>query len=396
MKHVHAIKGRDGVVRLYFRKSGAPRIRLSHAAGTPELQAEIETLLAATAPTPGPRTLRAALRTYELDSADFKDLADSTKALYRIALKEFEEDFGHLPIATFKPAYLLQLRNAWAERGHRAANVRLQVLKNVLWPAIVAGEIGDGDPFTLIPQVRRPRELGEPHPLWPEDVVLKVIAGALAAKKPGLAIAVAIGRWAGPRREDITRLTRAARKRDPRTGARRFAFLSGKRRVAVDMPEDPQLTAVLDRLKHNHLILAPNLAGEAYTADGFALELGKLIETLFALRDHDDPKERARSIDSDQYGVHGLRHTFGVEAALAGCTDAQGAALMGHASPASFATYRRQADRIRLADDAAEKIAALRERTPNAKVENVLENFCKTATPEAAKPRGKSRKISTR
>ena len=77
-----------------------------------------------------------------------------------------------------------------------------------------------------------------------------------------------------------------------------------------------------------------------------------------------------------------------VEAALAGCTDAEGAALMGHGSPHSFATYRRQAPRIRLSEGAAAKIAALRERTKNADVKNDLENGCKTEGPIPERSQG--------
>jgi len=35
---------------------------------------------------------------------------------------------------------------------------------------------------------------------------------------------------------------------------------------------------------------------------------------------------------------------------------------MGHGSPNSFATYRRQASRLRMSDDGAALVAALRER----------------------------------
>ncbi|HYD44371.1 MAG TPA: hypothetical protein VEA79_03795, partial [Phenylobacterium sp.] len=123
------------------------------------------------------------------------------------------------------------------------------------------------------------------------------------------------------------------------------------------------------------LTLVYNLAGAQYTPDGLALQLGKLVSDL---------AEEGR-LDHDRYDLHGLRHTRGVEAALAGCTDAQGAALMGHKSPASFAQYRRQADKIRLADDATAKIAALREHSSNGLVKNEVENRCKT---EAANESG--------
>lgn len=383
MKYVHRVTDRDGNERLYFRRAGSPSVRLRAPWGSPELAAEVAAILSATTRVE-PSTLRAALRDYELRSADFKALADSTKYEYRLILKELEDDFGALPVTRFKPAFLLDLRDAWAPRGHRAANVRLQVLKNVLWPTIVDRRLGDGDPFALIPQVRRPRDAPEPHLLWSEEVVHKVIAAALAAGKPGLARGVAIGRYAGPRRDDIIRITKAARR------GGRFAFMSGKRRVPVDMAEDPRLTRILDNTPAHGLILAYNLSGVAYTADGFALELRKLVRALHTRSKASDPQEAAKGLDSDRYDVHGLRHTFGVEIALAGCTDAQGASLLGHSSPASFSTYRRQADRIRLADDATTKIAAMRERTPNTELENELENLWKTAPVKAAKPRGKS------
>jgi hypothetical protein len=47
--------------------------------------------------------------------------------------------------------------------------------------------------------------------------------------------------------------------------------------VLVDMPEDP---AVLDGTPCAGLILVCNLSGVAYTADGFALELRRLVERL--------------------------------------------------------------------------------------------------------------------
>jgi len=53
---------------------------------------------------------------------------------------------------------------------------------------------------------------------------------------------------------------------------------------------------------------------------------------------------------------------------LYGQVSTEGAAMMGHASPNSFAQYRRQADRILLSDSASEKVTRMRERRENAKV----------------------------
>ena len=371
MRHVQKVKGRDGVVRLYFRKAGHPSVRLNAAEGTPELEAEVAALAAVAVAKPLPGTLRAAIRAYELESADFAGLAASTKVLYRLSMAELDTDFGALPVATFRPAYLLKLRNLWASRGYRAANIRMQVLKNVLWPSVIAGQLGEGDPFAMIPSVRRPHDTVEPHLIWTRDVLKTVIDAAIAENRLGLARGVALGRYTGARRADIVRMTENARR------GGRVRYVTGKRKVEVDMPEAAALTAQLAATPRHKssLIIAYNMDGHAYTANGFALELRKLIEKL-----HKDGK-----LDSADYGVHGLRHTFGVEAALAGCTDPQGAALLGHASPNSFATYRRQADRIRMANDASDKIAQLREQTEGADLKNNVENNCKTAAPSDAR-----------
>lgn len=377
MYNVNRVRGKDGKVRLYFRKAGMPSIPLQSP--EPEewegsaLKAEVDTLLAVQPTKAAPSTLSAALRRYELESPDFKVLADSTKYEYRLVLKELEEDFGALPVSRFTAEYILKLREVWAKRGHRAAEHRLLLLRHALLPSIIKANL---DPFAMIPGVPRPRDAGEPHRIWPEGVVHAAIARALKEGKVGIARGVALGRYAGARRGDVVKLGRGAR----RNG--RLAWLSGKRRVPVNIQEDAALTAVLDNTP-NHprsTILAYNLAGRAYSEDGLALELGKIITDLFT----------EGLIDSDDYTLHGLRHTFGVEAALAGCTDAEGASRMGHRSPHSFAKYRRQADRIRLSEHADVKLAQFRERTSNGALQNALQNICKTTPMTAAKPRGKN------
>ncbi len=196
-------------------------------------------------------------------------------------------------------------------------------------------------------------------------MVEAVIARALEEERPGLARGVVIGRYVGPRRQDIVAIGRGARH------GGRFAFLSGKKRVPVDVREDPELTAWLDRIAdapspgrragrktaEGALNLRPftlcfNIMGAPYTEDGFGQELAGIVADL----------HREGVIPCPDYDAHGLRHTRGVELALGGCTDAEGAAQLGHASPSSFAQYRRQADRIQLADNAADKVAALRRR----------------------------------
>jgi hypothetical protein len=159
MKYVHRTTSGDGKERLYFRKAGHARRPLLSPWGSQALADEVAAILKAeTAPKALPGTLAGAVRAYELDSADFKGLQDSTKVLYRAMMYELAEDFGALPVERFTAGYILDLRDIWSDRGHVAANHRLQVLKNVLWPSIVAAD--RGDPV-------RPRAAGTP-PTQPE------------------------------------------------------------------------------------------------------------------------------------------------------------------------------------------------------------------------------------
>lgn len=363
MKHVNRIRRADGSVHLYLRKKGLPCARLPDGLSDEELAEHVARLIGEL--TPGsdapPVTLRGALRAYELESPDFRGLAASTQYEYRLILRELEEDLGKLLIKELTPAVVHRLKTLWSRRGHRAANVRLQVLKNVLKPALIDGTLGV-DPFPLVGQVRRPRGMGEPHLAWPDTVLETVLAEALGQHRYGLARAVAIARYTGARRGDLVRLAPTARE------GGRFRFLSGKRRIGVDIPEDPRLAAWLDGTPDGPPasgrsiragLEAPrpptliyNRLGRPYTEDGLGQELAKLVRGLF----------EDGLIDTDRYDLHGLRHTRGVELAMAGCSDAEGAAMMGHGSASSFVQYRRQADRPRLADAGARRLEAHRAR----------------------------------
>ena len=203
----------------------------------------------------------------------------------------------------------------------------------------------------------------------------------------GLARAVAVARYVGARRGDLVAIPRSARQNG------RFQYLSGKRRVRVDIPEDSALASWLDatpdappdtprqgrKVKAGETpvvttTLVYNVAGRPYTEDGLGQELAKLVTALKA----------SGKLDSDAHDLHGLRHTRGVELALAGCSDAEGAAMMGHQSASSFAQYRRQADRIRLSDAAAARLTKLREQVSNEK--------CKTDCQEGAKSPSRNKK----
>src|SRR5918992_505341 len=379
MKYVNRVV-KDGVEYLYFRKAGLPSVRLKSPMPPEDeeegsvLEIEVKALLSGALAKALPSSLAGALKRYER-SARYLVLGDDTKYEYGLIIKELDADLGNLPCERFVAEYVFKLQEVWAKRGHRAAENRLLILRHALLPSMIAGKLG-GDPFAMLPPVPRSREAGEPHKIWPVSVVLSAVQRALKEGKVGLARGIAIGRYAGARRGDIVKMTRRVRKNG------RISWLSGKRRVPVDIAEDAALTAVLASTPDHprSVLLAYNVAGLAYTEDGLGQEIGKIITDLFT----------EGEIDTDDYNLHGLRHTFGVEAALSGCTDAEGAARMGHRSPNSFARYRRQADRIRLSEHADAKVQALREGDGGGGVQNELQKICQTAPAVVAKARGKN------
>ena len=54
--------------------------------------------------------------------------------------------------------------------------------------------------------------------------------------------------------------------------------------------------------------------------------------------------------------IHGLRHARGVELAQAGASDAEIMGQLDHATPRQAAEYRKQAERLTLADAAQDRV----------------------------------------
>ena len=388
VQYVQVVKGLP-----YFRKRDCPSRPLKSPIPPPgeeggsALEAEVRAVLAELEPARTlPGTLKAALRIFELKSPRFRRLRASTKRQYLYIINELIEDFGEQPVWAFNGSQILGLQSDWSERGYKAANDRMMILKFALTPSIIAG-VFKSNPFDLIERVLPPSDRDEPHRLWPEWVINVAIEAAVEQRRFGLARAIAVGRYLGARREDLVRIPKSARQ------GGRIAFRTLKKGVPVDQEEDELLTGWLDAIpdhqprskwqrhmdrKKGVIQLPPstlvfNTRGFAYTDDGLGHALAHLVHDL----------HEGGEIDSPDYDLHGLRHTRGVELALGGATDAEIAAALAHKSPSSAAIYRRQADRIRLSDNATAKIRALRERDRNA----LVKTECKPGENPAAAAR---------
>ena len=162
--YVQRIKRKDGRVDLYFRKGDFREGPLSSPDGSEELQAEVEAILkriekAEAARVPKAGTVGGMLKAYN-KSAEFLALARSTQKEYQRLIDELDADCGDIHLREIDTAWLRDMRDAWAVRGYKAANDRMQVLKNALSDAVDDGRI-DPDPFAKVKKARRPHETPE-------------------------------------------------------------------------------------------------------------------------------------------------------------------------------------------------------------------------------------------
>lgn len=372
IRYVQRVRdSRTGKAHLYFRKGDYREGPLSSPDGSEELRQEVQAILnrlagVAAAQTPKPGTVGGMLKRYAGSvaddvrtgaSADFLALARSTQIAYAAIVDELIEDCGDERLADVSRTWVSDMRDAWALRGHRVANIRLSILANALTPAIDDSRI-QADPFSRLKRAKTPRGKGEAHPVWEDREVEAAIEAAIARGRPGLARAIALGRYGGFRRGTICAIPLRARVDafDEDSGQHtRLNWITEKKLVLCDKREDARLTDVMARTPSRALTIAYNADGHPWKERQLNQAMDRLLKTLAkggAVRGATDEK-------GDVYcplTIHGLRHARGVEIAYAGGSDAEIMAQLEHATDRQAKIYRRQADRRRLADAGQKRV----------------------------------------
>jgi hypothetical protein len=368
VKYVQRVK-RNNKTDIYFRKGDYREGPLLSPDGSQALQDEVNAILARldrareAAQKPKDGTVGGALKAYNR-SSKFLTLAQSSQAEYQRLIDELVQDCGQVLLSEVARSWVVDMQNAWTLRGYRAANYRMQVLKNSLYP-IINDERDtriDCDPFAKLENVRRPHDKAEAHPIWTDAEVEAAIEGAIARDQPGLARAVALGRYGGFRRGTICRVPLHARiigYNEDGDQNQRLHWLTEKRRVLCDKREDPRLTAVIEKTPNKNLRIAYNYYGEKWKERQLNQAFDRLLTSLAK-----EGKVRAAYDDAGNVycplDIHGLRHSRGVELALAGVSDAGIMAQLEQVTPAQAAKYRRQAERRDVADMAQDKVDNVR------------------------------------
>lgn len=351
VRYVQRIRRPNGAVDLYFRKGDHREGPLRSLDGSPELRAEVEAILArlaraqaAQAPKAG--TVGGAIQRYR-KSADFIRLARSTQKEYERLLAEIEADVGDVRLTEVDKGWVRDLRDLWAPRGHKATNDRVQVLKNALMPAVEDGRIKTS-PFLGLKKLTPPHDADEVNLAWTDEEVDAFIALALQRNMPGLARAVALGRWGGFRRGTICNIPLNARviaQDGDGLSQRRLYWTTEKRKVLCDKREDGRLSAFLEGTPARALTIAYDQRGHPWKERSLNQAVARLIDTLALTK-------RARP----NLTPHGLRHARGLELAYAGASDAEIMAQLEHTTERAARIYRRQAERRRMADSGQDRV----------------------------------------
>jgi integrase len=284
-------------------------------------------------------TLRTALTAY-LASSRFRSNAATVQAEYQRVADHLNREVGRITYGQISRAWVRSLRDTWAANGHRAATIRLQVLKNALEPAMSDGEL-DAKLFDGLQRVNRPHGLPEQNVAWTNREV-EVVIQYCEGKQLGLARAVALARFAGLRRQTICSLLESNRLvggTDAGLQQRWIVYNSEKGEVAVEIPEDRRLTEVLDRTFT--MVDGPVAYSMRYTAWA-PRQLNQALDRVVG-------RLADAKLVRPNLTLHGLRHSRGVELAVAGASDAVLMSQLGHTDEQSARVYRRQAARAAMA-----------------------------------------------
>lgn len=334
-KYCFEDEDRHGNIRIYFRRrKGDKKIRLR---GTPFTEPFMEAYDAAKAGVANIGRVRHGTwewlcREY-FASGGFMRLASRTQLIRRRRLTAtFSEPirpgavelFGDCPLRAIGPKAVEALRDRLCATPE-AANERLKAMRQVLAFGVRREDLAR-NAAKDIPYIS---SVTEGFYTWtPEDVETFEAAYAPGSKERR---ALALLLYAGPRRSDVVRFGRQM----IRDGWLSYRPVKTPK-VLVEIPVLPHLQAELDMGPKNALTFLETEFGKPYTANGFG--------NWF--------KRKCRDAGLPNCSAHGLRKAGAVILAERGATDAQMMAIYGWSAVKTVGTYRRKANRKKMAGDA--------------------------------------------
>ncbi|NNM74792.1 tyrosine-type recombinase/integrase [Enterovirga aerilata] len=343
---VHVVKRphADGsvAVHYYHRKT---RMKLPGMPGSAEFAAALRAAEEAMRrPVTVATNVSALIRGY-CASAEWKRLAESTRANERLVLKAVEDKWGTLPVAVFRSkkirARVIEWRDEIAEKHPRAADARVGAFARVLAWALDRGLVDD-NPLAGIKNVYRSERADL---IWlPEHVAaMSKVCG------PELRMALALALHTGQRQADILKL------RWDQYDGRAIRLKQGKTKRNVYVPCTKALKTVLDAVPEEKRTgtVVKNSLGGVYLKRSFIAMWSRAY------------KKAGLPTGEEQLHFHDLRGTAVTMLSRAGCLPQEIATITGHSLVSVNRILEVYLSRTaELAESAIEKLDAFQETNP--------------------------------
>jgi integrase len=341
---------RHGNIRVYFRRKGQRKIRLSEKPGTDAFDMQYqrafrgEVAPPASGNTPAmPGTMRWLCEQYYA-SAAFQSLAPTTRKVRRGILEEICERAGQFRYAMMEPQHVAKLRDEKAAFPH-AANNRVKALRQLFaWATSPEYGYAKRNPARDVGSLRGTNPDG--IRAWTELEAVRYEARHPIGTKARLAFDLLL--YTGVRRSDVVRLGPQMERSfteilpDGKTvEVQKLVFTEtkgGSRIVKThELPILPPLRHSIDATLTGHLVYLVTAFGTPHSAKAFG--------NWF--------KKRCREAGLEELSAHGLRKLGAQRCAEAGATEHQLMALFGWTNPQQAAVYTKKANRAKLEAQAA-------------------------------------------
>jgi integrase len=277
-----------------------------------------------------PRSFDALIAQYYKSSA-FTTLEKSTQSTYRNQIEQFRKEHGTKPVAALKAKHVDAILGAVAEKSTAQAH-KLRKRLATLMRLAVKWEFTTENPMLNAERIKHKTKGYEP---WTEDDIAKFYARWEEGTPQRIAVDILL--FTGLRRSDAVRLGRQHIQNNRIvTKIKKSGDV-----VEVSIPIHGAFRAMLDTIKHNHLNLIVTAYGEARSEKAFT---NWVIE---AAREAGLPPRRS---------PHGLRKAACIRLAQAGCSASEIMSITGHRNLAEVETYVRDANKMKLADNATAKL----------------------------------------
>lgn len=329
LRYVQTFKDRHGKPRHYFRRPGHQRRVLPGEPGSAEFMAAYAeaagTSLSVGAGRTKPRTINALIVAYYGSAGFKKALRPSTQATYRNTLERFRAKHGDKSVANIEPRHVDAILEGMGDTPGAANNLRKRLRKLFR----LAVKLGWRTSNPVLETEALPTGSKGFTP-WSEEDITAFEARWPSGTRQRLALALLL--YTGQRRSDVVRMGRQHVKDG------RISVCQLKTDARLQIRLHPALQKELEGRTGMTFILTEY--GEPFSAAGFSQWF----------------REQAEAAGLRGRTPHGLRKAAGRRLAEAGCTAKEIGAVLGHTTLKEVERYTRDADQVRLADAAMDRI----------------------------------------